>query len=170
MPGMKRIRSAQNSAALGDDLVGLEALELVAQVGANAAPRHLVEQVLHRLRAEAVAGFAGRVEEHEFEAVAPAFAPELLVDAEQKLEHRPAAHGRGFVRVASKADGNGAATHCEQALADALGGRDAFARRDGVFDARQLLDEAAARGDDQCVVAELDRRWSARCGHRRSGR
>jgi hypothetical protein len=130
----------------------------VAQVRSDAAPRHLFEKVLHRLGAEPVAGFGARVEEAQFEALAPTFAAQLLVDAEDKLEHRPAAHRHRLVGVAGKAEGDAAALHLAQPVADLLGRGDAFARRDRMLDARQLLQKAPAGGDDERVVLHIARR------------
>jgi hypothetical protein len=45
--------------------------------------------------------------------------------------------------------------HGAQAVADALGRSNALAGRDGVLDARQLLDEAPAAGDHQRVVTDV---------------
>jgi hypothetical protein len=53
--------------------------------------------------------------------------------------------------------------HLAQAVADALGRRNAFAGRDGVLDAGQLLDEAPAGGDHQRIVGHVARAWCARC-------
>ena len=61
---------------------------------------------------------------------------------EQQFEHRPAAHRRGLLRVAAKAEGNPAARHLPQAPADGFGGADALAQGQRVFDAGQLFDEA----------------------------
>ena len=153
--GHEKDQIGRKRAALGDHAVGLKAHQLVAKAGADAAACHLGQQVLNRLRSEAAARLGGGVEEHDVELVAPALAPELLINAEQKLEHRSPAHGTGLVGVAGKAHGNGAAGHGTQAVTDTLGRRNAFARRDGVFNARQFFDEAPTAGNHQCVVAQL---------------
>ena len=155
--GHEQNQVGRKLAALGDHLVRLKALHLVAQVGANATPRHLAQQVLHRLGAQAVARLRGGVEEHQLEAFASALAAQLRVDAEQELEHRPAAHRHGFIRITGKAHGNGAALQGAQPVANLLSGGDAFAGRDGMLDARQLFNEAPAGGDDERVVAHLAR-------------
>ncbi len=48
----------------------------------------------------------------------------------------------GSFGLPAKPDGDGAAGHLAQAVADALGSGDAFAGGDGVLDAWQLLEEA----------------------------
>jgi len=50
---------------------------------------------------------------------------------------------------------DGAAVHGLKPVANRLGRRDALAGRDGVLDARQLLDEAPAARDDQAVVGDV---------------
>jgi hypothetical protein len=55
-------------------------------------------------------------------------------------------------RIAAEAEGNAAAVHGQQPLADGLRRGHALAQGEGVLDARQLLDEAPAGGDDQRVV------------------
>ena len=142
-------------AALGDDLAGLESLQLVPEMRTDVAPRHFAQQAPDRLRSEPVAGLGGGTEEHQLEAVAAALAAQLLVDAEQELEHRTAAHRAGFVRIAGKAHGDGATLQRLQTVANLFGGGDPLARRDGVLDARQLLQEPPARRDDQAVVGDV---------------
>jgi hypothetical protein len=88
----------------------------------------------------------------------PAFALELLVDAEEELEHRAAAHRSGFVGVAAKTHCDGAAWHGAQAVTDLFGRSNPFAGCDGVLDTWQLLDEAPAAGDHERIVADLARR------------
>jgi hypothetical protein len=71
-----------------------------------------------------------------------------------EFEHRAAAHGHRFVRVAGKAERDGAGLQGGHLLAQALDGCDALAGQDGMLDAGQLLDEAAAAGDHQAVVGD----------------
>jgi hypothetical protein len=95
-------------AAFGLHLVGLEAGQLVAEVGGDVAPLHFRHQALHGLLAEAVAGVRHGIEEHQPDPVAPPLAPQLGIEAEEEFEHRPAAHGHRFVRVAGEAERDGA--------------------------------------------------------------
>ena len=107
---------------------------------------------MHGLGAQARARLGAGVEEHQLESVTPAFAAQLGVDAEQKLEHWPAAHGLLLLRIGRKADGDGAAVHGVQPFAYLLGRRNALAGDDGVFYSRQFSDDAPAGGDHQRVV------------------
>jgi hypothetical protein len=124
-------------------------------MGIDASPRHLRQQSADGLFAEALAGFGGGIEEGQLHAIPPAPATQPGVDAEQQFEHRAAAHGGGLGRVAAEAHGDAAAGHFLQPIADRFGRRHAFAKGEGVLDAGQLLDEAAAGGNDQCVVGHL---------------
>ena len=133
----------------------MKPLQLVAQVGFNVALAHLAEQSLYRLGSEPVAGLLPRGEEHQPKALTPTLPAQLPVDAEQEFEHGAAAHGLGLLGVAGEADGDAAALHLLQALADALRRRYALAGGDAVLDARKLLEEASPGGDDQPVVGYL---------------
>lgn len=93
-----------------------------------------------------------RIEEHQPETVAPAFAQQLRVQAEQEFEHRPAAHSGRLVGIAAETEGDRATLHFPQPIANPERRRQALARQNGVLDTGQLPDEAPAAGDDQAVV------------------
>ena len=57
--------------------------------------------------------------------------------------------------ITRHADGDGAAIHRLQPHRDLLGGKDALAGDDRIFDAGQFADEAPAGGDQQGVVSEF---------------
>ncbi len=141
-----------DQAALGLHPFGRHAQRLVAQMGIDAALGHVRQQPGDGALAQALAGFFRGVEKHQLHLVAFALAAQPGVDAEQQFEHRPAARRRGLLRVAAKAAGDAPAVHRQQPLADFFRRRHALAQRDGMFDTRQLFDEAPARGDDQAVV------------------
>ena len=77
------------------------------------------------------------------------------VDTEQKFKYRATPHGRGFLRIAGKPEGQRAALHGRQAVADLDRGSNAAAGGDAVFDARQLAQEASAGGDDETIIADV---------------
>ncbi len=139
-------------ATFGFDLAGFETEQLVPEMGGDVAALHFPHQALQRLFAEAMAGVGHRIEEGELDLLAAAFAPQLGVEPEQEFENRPAAHGRRLVGVTGEAEGHGPALQGGDPLAQALHRSDALAGQDGVLDARQLLDEAPAAGDDESVI------------------
>ena len=124
-------------------------------MGLDAAALHLGEDAVDRLRAEPVAGSFRRGEEVQAETLPTPFLAQLAVHPEDKLEDGSAAHRARLVGVSCEAHGDAAAVHRLDAIANRLRRGDALARRDGVLDAGELLDEASATADDESVV--LDR-------------
>ena len=121
-------------AALGLDAVGFESEQLVAQVLLDAAPVHLRQKVLHRPLAQALAGLVHRREEDELHPLPSPHLAQVCIQAEQELEHRPAAHRRRLERIAGKSEGDGAVRRRRDPVAHLLGCGDALAGRHGVLD------------------------------------
>jgi multidrug efflux pump subunit AcrA (membrane-fusion protein) len=108
------------------------------------------------------------IEEHQLELLAPTFAPQLLVDAEQRNSNiGPPRTAVGSLGLPAKPTAMVPPCMARRRSRMALGRRNALAGRDGVLDAGQLLDEAPAAGDHQT------RRWPtspavvSTCGRRR---
>lgn len=142
-------------APLGDDLRRFHAFQLMAQVGFDTEPLHALQDALYSPVPEPLARLRRRAEEYDLELVAAPFTAQLRIDSEQELEYRSATHCSRLVGVGGKTAGNDAAFHLPQPVPDRDRGRDTLAGCDGVFDARQLLYEAASGRDDQSIVFDL---------------
>ena len=152
---MNRIKSASNSSLSVTTLRSSKRRILRPSLVAMPRLLHLGQQAVDRALAEPRAGPCRRAEEHDLEIRPLAALPQQRVDDEQELEHRPAAHRAGLVRIAGEADRDGAALQRLEPSRDFLAGGDAVARNQGVLDARQFANEFAAGRHDQMVVVEF---------------
>src|SRR5690606_36882974 len=96
-----------------------------------------------------------RIKKHQFKALPATLPAQQGIDAKQKLEHRATAHRRRLIRVTGKTNGNGAAWHRRQPVADRLAGLNAFTGGKHMLNARQPFQKAATTGDNQTIVGNI---------------
>src|SRR3546814_16220105 len=101
----------------------------------------------HRRRPEPLARLLRGIEEHQFKALAASLPTQQGVDAEQELEHRPAAHRARLLRVAGEADRDGAAVHRREAVVERRGRGEPTAGQDRCLGAFEVAQVSSVGGD-----------------------
>ena len=124
-------------------------------MGADATTLHLRQQPRDGPLAQALAGLGRWIEEDQIERRPASLPAQQRVQPEQVLEHRPAANGTGFGRIAGEANGNRAARQFGQPVADRLGGAHVLAWHQGVLDAGQLAEEPRAARHHEDIVGQF---------------